>query len=250
MSAIEAVALSHIMAYRLGLGLGSELGSEESAESSSFGGWGATIRVNEDREGAAAAPLRHEEDDEEEQEQDDDDEGFKPAEVLLIGRDSIADLPTREKALSEYTGHYDTALHRLQVALTWQVPGKSPSQGRVPHEERHHPKTELSSLLKWKLLTILAARPGLNLLSIHRALHLLDLPKTLELLDSLRTEGAITRSAAAITDRYPALRLKIRDPFAASQAIFSFFSDQASLAGSNGDDNATVAKNWRYFIAF
>ena len=248
MSAIEAVALSHIMAYRLGLG------SEESAESSSFGGWGATIRVNEDREGAAAAPLRHEEDEEEEQEQeqDDDDEGFKPAEVLLIGRDSIADLPTREKALSEYTGHYDTALHRLQVALTWQVPGKSPSQGRAPHEERHQPKTELSSLLKWKLLTILAARPGLNLLSIHRALHLLDLPKTLELLDSLRTEGAITRSAAAIADRYPALklRLRLRDPFAASQAIFSFFSDQASLAGSNGDDNATVAKNWRYFIAF
>lgn len=240
MSAIEAVALSHIMAYGLE--------SKESTGDKCLGGWGAILRVNEDREVAAAAPhnvdeVNRERDDDDE-EQDDDDEGCRPTEVHVLGRDTIADLPIKEKALSEYSGHYDTALHRLQVALTWQAPDKSaskPSQEKVLDKDRNT-KTEWLSLLKWKLLTILSVRPGMNLLSIHQALHLLDLPKTVELLDYLRTEGAITRSAAAITDRYPALR----DPFSASQAIFSS-PDTASFAGSNKDDAAV--ENWRYFVA-
>lgn len=260
MSAIEAVALSHVMAYGLGL----EEGTDEEG-SSSIGGWGATLRVNEEIEGAAAvapsnpeeAGREHEDDDEERD--DEEEEGCSSSrsiEVRVVGHNSIAEFPTKEKALSEYSGHYDTALQRLQVTLTWQtIMEKKPSPESAPGELEHSTTTsDWSSLLKWKVLSILAARPGMNLLSIHRSLHLLDMPRTVQLLDSMLANGAIVRSAAAaITDRYTAA---LRDPFSASRAIFHFSEITSSSSSSSSHSNShshreegTAGKDWSYFVA-
>lgn len=242
-STIEAVALSHVMAYGLGL--------EERTDDRSIGGWGATLRVNEEIDGAAVVPSnipegadREHEDDGDEQE--DEEEGCRPIEVRVVGQNSIAEFPTKEKTLSEYSGHYDMALQRLQVTLTWQTPEEKNSESAL--EEHSHTKSEWTSLLKWKVLAILAARPGMNLLSIHRSLHLLDFPRTVELLDTLLQDGVIIRSAAAITDRHPAFR----DPFSASRAIFNFSERASSNSNSNSNSNredTTVGKDWSYFVA-